>query len=599
MVTPPKKRLLSVFRLDFLTRLLFVAFVLLGLRLSYLQIVKGENFRKRVSSQSTRRLWLPASRGLIKDRNGELLAYNRPERNLTYEASRYNKHAQSNAVTRLSSLLLSPPNTLSANLQPKKRLPDGTAILARDLSEDLFVRVAERSDEIPGLKLDYNSARRYPLGATTGHLTGYTGIIHEDDPRLEDRTRYHINDIVGREGLEYSCDATLHGKNGRRMVEVDRVGRYSGILIEEEAEAGFDITTTLDIRLQKAAEAALVGKVGAAVVIDCRNGEVLALVSSPGYDPNLFIGGISSSNYALLRDNPDHPLLNRATQGLYPLGSVFKLVTSLAGLEKGVFTPKTVYYDTGVFKIGDREVKNFHKKAYGNVTLKDALKHSINSFFCYYANPIGAENLANCARSLGLGNRTGLELPSEAYGQIPTPTWKKNIQKESWYPGDTVNLSIGHGFILVTPVQVARLAAAIANGGDVLPLTVIKSISKNGRETAYKKDLSGGFHTEFKPESLRAVREGMYAVVNEIGGSGSRVKNKVKNLVVAGKTGSAMLGKHTYAWFAAFAPYENPEIAVAVVIENATTGGTDAAPVAGDIFRVYEKIRQTKKDKDN
>ncbi|MBR5623786.1 penicillin-binding protein 2 [bacterium] len=591
MVRLSRNRLLSFFRLEILARLILVIFVLITLRLAYLQLYKGDNYRRRVTNQSTRKVWVNATRGEILDRNGEIIAYNSPERNVLYEASVYSKRAQSNAVTRLAYLLRCLPGELSENLKPKKRLPDGTAILARNVSESSFTRVAERSDEIPGLKLDYEAARRYPFGSLFGHVTGYTGLIRASDKRLQDPAAgpYHINDIVGREGMEYVCDDILHGRNGRRMVEVDRVGRYTGILLQEDAVPGQDIITTLDLRLQRAAAEAMKGKVGAAVMVDIKSGEILALVSSPSYDPNLFIGGISQTNYALLRDDPNHPLLNRATQGLYPLGSVFKLVTSLAGLETGVFTAKTIYHDDGEFQIGNHTIHNYHKAVYGSITLEDALRVSCNTFFCYYANQIGADNLAKYARALGLGDRTGVELPSEAYGQVPTPIWKKNIQGESWYPGDTVNLAIGHGFILVTPVQIARMAAALATGGDVMPLTLIKGLRQGGVTIAYNGEKPPVRHSEFKPEALQAVREGMYAVVNKPNGSGRRAK--VKGLTLCGKTGSAMLGRKTFAWFASYAPYEDPEVALAIVVENATSGGTDAAPIAGEIYKTYSKVR--------
>lgn len=594
MVRLPRSRLLSFFRLEILARIILGAFILLALRLAYLQLIKGENYRRKVTNQSTRKVWMNATRGEILDRNGQIIAYNSPERNVAYEASVYSKRAQSNAVTRLAYLLRCLPGEISKNLAREKRLPDGTAILARNVTEGSFTRVAERSDEIPGLILDYEAVRHYPYGSVFGHVTGYTGLIRANDKRLkEGREPYHINDIVGREGMEYSCDEILHGRNGRRMVEVDRVGRYTGVLLQEDAVSGQDIVTTLDLRLQKAACDAMKGKVGAAVVVDVKNGEVLAMVSSPSYDPNLFIGGISHTNYALLRDDPNHPLVNRATQGLYPLGSVFKLVTSLAGLETGVFTSKTIFHDTGKVQVGDHVIHNYHKAVYGDINLEDALRVSCNTFFCHYANAIGADNLAKYARALGLGDKTDVELPSEAYGQVPTPIWKKNIQGESWYPGDTVNLSIGHGFILVTPVQIARMAAALATGGKVMPLTLIKSLRYNGVETVYKGEKPPVRYSEFKPEALKAVREGMYAVVNKPAGSGRRAK--VPGITICGKTGSAMLGKKTFAWFASYAPYEEPEVAMAIVIENATSGGTDAAPVAGEIYKTYVKIR---KDKD-
>jgi penicillin-binding protein 2 len=438
--------------------------------------------------------------------------------------------------------------------------------------------------------------RKYPGNTIASHVVGYVGKVSEKNPALISG-QYSLNDLVGKTGIEKEFEADLHGQNGQKIVEVDRKSLFVETLDQQPPIPGNDIILTLDRTLQETLERSFSNRVGAAVAIDPRNGEVLALVSSPAYNPNFFVGRVPAREYRELIANPDRPLFNRAIQGQYPLGSVFKVITALAGLETGVITADTVYHDTGKFQIGtSRPWRNFRNSRHGNITLLSALRVSCNTFFCNYSVRIGIDNLSHYAKMFGFGQKTGIELPSEASGLVPTKAWKRKVRKESWYPGDTVNLSIGHGDLLVTPVQVARMAAAIGNGGMLVHPRLVSGYAI-GRDITRTRSKEIPEMVDVSQKSLSLVRQGMWEVVNTENGSGRRAR--VPGLVMGGKTGSAKLGPKTYAWFIAFAPFEYPRLAIAIVIEDAQTGGRDAAPIARDAFASYFDINLSSENADD
>jgi len=407
-----------------------------------------------------------------------------------------------------------------------------------------------------------------------------------------------MNDLVGKTGIEKEFESELHGQNGQKIVEVDRMSLFVETLDQQPPIPGNDIILTLDRTLQETLERSFSNRVGAAAAIDPRNGEVLALVSAPSFNPNFFVGHVPAREYRELISDPDRPLFNRAIQGQYPLGSVFKVITALAGLETGTITADTIYHDTGKFRIGNsRPWSNFRNSSHGNINLLTALRVSCNTFFCNYSVKIGVDNLALYAKMFGFGSKTGIELPSEAKGLVPTRKWKRKYRKESWYPGDTVNLSIGHGALLVTPLQVARMAAAIGNGGVLMHPRLVRGYAI-GRAVKQTRSKEGPEVLAVSEESLALVRKGMWEVVNTENGSGRRAR--LPGLVMGGKTGSAKLGPKTYAWFIAFAPFDNPRLAIAVVVEDARTGGQDAAPIARDAFAAFFDINLSNpKSEDN
>ncbi len=555
-------------------------------QLVFLQLVRGHTFREKAGSQSLRRLWLPALRGRIYDRNGMLLAGNRPSFDIDVSVDELTARQRTNIVRHLALLLRKPESNLWFKLGPRKRLPYTPARIAHDISFSNVVRVAERLNELPGIEISVNPVRYYPGGSRACHLLGYVGNVPPEHPRLLSRD-YSIHDRVGVTGIERVCEDLLHGRNGKKTVQVDHASHYVETLEQLPPVPGHDVILTIDATLQETLEQALGDRVGAAAAIDPRNGDILALVSSPGFDPGFFVGTVTRDEFAALRDDKRRPMFNRAISSRYALGSVFKLITAIAGLESGVITPETVFYDPGVFRLGRMRVRNFRGHKYGRMKLPYALRVSCNTFFCNYSCDIGVANIATYARLFGFGNKTGIELPAEAEGILPDPAWKRIHRRLPWYPGDTVNLSIGHGFLSVTPLQVACMTAAIANGGTWYPPRLIRSYSVGGDVLSTSRDRLP-VPLPVKKETLDLVRKGMWEVVNTQNGSGRR--SSLPNVVVAGKTGSAMLGPETYAWFAAFAPFEHPELAIAIVVEHAVTGGRDAAPVAREAFASYFDI---------
>ena len=585
MALKPKqnKRFTPELRYLLLQLMLVLLFVGIVGQLAFLQIVKGPYYRSRVARQSLRKVWLPALRGKIYDRSMTLLAENRPGFDLDLSLNELNRRSLSNVLKHLSVLLHKPESNLWLNLNPGKRFSFEPAKIASDISVDSATRIAERLHELPAVDITVNPLRFYPARNLASHIVGYVGKISRDDPRLLSG-EYSMHDLVGKNGIEREYEYILHGQDGQKIVEVDRKSLFVEVLDRQPPVPGNDIILTIDLPLQAALEQALSNRIGAAVAIDPRNGEVLAMVSSPAYDPNFFVGPVPADQFSVMLNDPRRLFFNRAVQGQYPLGSVFKLMTAVSGLESGVISSNTSYADSGKYSLGDMTVRNFHNARYGRINLLYALRVSCNTFFCNFSTKIGVDTISYYASLFGFGRKTDIELPYEASGLIPSKQWKRDTQHLPWYPGDTVNLSIGHGFLLVTPLQVACMTAAIANNGTLYPPRLVRGYTV-GRTINPVAPPAEPLHIPVSSETLKLVQRGMWEVVNTDNGSGKRAA--LPGVVIAGKTGSAMLATKTYAWFAAYAPFSNPRIAIAVVVENAQTGGRDAAPIARKAFAEY------------
>ena len=581
----PKKQenYVSSWRYVFLASLIGLIFSIIAGQLLYLQIVKGEYFRKKSSNQSVRKLWVPALRGSIYDRNGVLIAGNKPAFNLDVNVDNLTKRQITNLVKQLSSMLRKPEKSIWNRLNPKKRLPYTDARLVENISFSNVVRVVERLNEIPEVKIRVRPLRDYPNGNFASHIIGHMGKVTPNHPKLLSR-EYSMHDRVGISGIELVCENVLHGRNGKKIVQVDRSSKYVETLDNLPSVPGHNVILTIDAELQKAIEKAMSNKVGSAVAINPKNGEILALVSTPGFDPSVFASTISAKDYKALVNDENRPLFNRAISSRYTLGSVFKIITAIAGLESDILTPDTVFHDPGVFRLGKMRVRNYRNHNYGTMGVAYALRVSCNTFFCTYGIKIGIKNIANYARLFGFGKKTGVELPSESSGLLGGRMWKRKTKDLPWYPGDTVNLSIGHGYLIVTPIQVASMIAAVANGGIRHQPYIISGYSFEGNFTPVD-NVKKSIPIPVTKENMDIIRRGMWEVTNTKNGTGRRCK--VPGIVIAGKTGSAKLNNQTLAWFAAFAPFENPEIAIAVIVEEATTGGRDAAPVAQAAFIEY------------
>jgi len=582
-----KKKHVNQQRYFFLITIIGLLFLIISAQLFFLQIVKGSYYKKKSGIQRLRRVWKPALRGKILDRNLKILADNRYSYNVDIRISEIsssrNTKDLTNVIKKLNNLLGISEKKMWDNIGPRKHFPYAPARVAPDISFSKYTRVAERLNELPGVELAETPVRYYPAGDLVCHLLGYVGKVYPKHPKLISG-EYYIHDRVGRSGIEKTCENVLHGKNGKKLLQVNHASHFDKVVDELPPVPGHDVILTIDLDLQKVLVEELEDKIGAAVAINPQNGEVLALVSSPGFDPNTFV-----EDYLVLREDKNKPMFNRAVTGKYPPGSIFKLMTGLAGLEANVITPDTIYHDTGKLKLGRVTIRNFRGYKHGDLKLAEALRVSCNTFFCFFSLKIGAKKIAEVANLFGFGKLTGIEIPAESAGTLPSPLWKKKTKRVSWYPGDTMNLSIGHGFLQVTPLQIASMTATLANDGIWHPPSLIKHYRISGNYVPPNKS-SMSIPIPLKNKNFETIKYGMWEVVNMPNGSGRRAK--LPNLVIAGKTGSAEVRKNmTYAWFTGFAPFENPKLAVAIVIEDAETGGRDAAPIAKAIFKSYFDVK--------
>ena len=486
--------------------------------------------------------------------------------------------------------------------------------IATDVNEEIVAQISERNSDFPGVSIETEASRTYLTGNLAAHVIGYTGKIKEEDYK-EQKDIYDIDDIVGKTGIEYLYEELLRGKDGIKQVEMSVDGTITGEYVSENAIAGSDIVLTIDSNLQQVTQTALencINKIksggfsekydaqgGAAVVMNVNTGEVLATASYPTYEPQWFVGGISQENWAYLRDDTRHPQLNKAIQSAYAPGSIFKMVTAIAGLESGAVTSRERIRDTGVYKKyrGEWECWYFtsYHKGHGYLNVTQALQHSCNYFFYETGDRMGIETLGKYALHFGLGKKTGIELPSEKAGSVSNTIING--------PGDTLNASIGQGNNSFTPMQVAKYISTIANGGTVVEPTIIKSIiNSNGAEASREKiekytHETLGIETsndgiQISAESIAIAKEGMRMATSQAGGTAYSVFKNF-NVEVAGKTGSAeTTGKDIFdndkvnAWFVCFAPFDQPEVAVVVMIENGGHGNY-AAEVSRDILTQY------------
>jgi penicillin-binding protein 2 len=574
----------------------FAALLLLCLRLWHLQATEGEHFRALSENNRLRLKWMAAPRGIIYDHKGRVLVDNRP----SFDVVVVPEDAP-DLETTLSSLALhlSDGKELANGVLPRdpRRPPYEGVVVKQDVDWPTLVAVETHQPDIPGVSIEVQPKRRYPANGSAAHLLGYVGEVSPAELTL--LSNYRMGEVIGKFGTEKQWDKYLHGQRGFQNIEVDSMGRRLRMLKEIEAQSGFDLVLTLDWDIQSAAEEAMTGKEGTLVVLDPRDGAVLAMVSRPAFDPNIFARGIRPEEWQELTTSSLHPLTNRAIQGQYPPGSSFKIVLAVAALEKGEITPSTRFFCPGGFWFGGHFFHCWRKGGHGGVDLRRALVESCNVYFYQVGQRLGVDTIAAYARKLGLGLPSGIALDHERGGVIPDSAWKKKVLGAPWYAGETLSVAIGQGYVSVTPLQMATLAAAIANGGTVYRPYLVRRV-----QTA-----EGEVVREYHPEAIQAtgigkktldfVRQAMQDVVNSPSGTGK--KAQLPNVIVAGKTGTAQAvpglgGKGTklprryrdHAWFVAFAPVQDSEVAVACLIEHAGEGGgAAAAPVVRQVLEKY------------
>jgi penicillin-binding protein 2 len=545
----------------------------------------------------------PADRGLLLDRRGNVLAQNRPcfEVYLVPEDLR----GQSDVIEQAAQFLNLNPDDIREKLRnSKRRAPFKPVKIKPDIEWNELALLESNRVHLPGLLVEVSPKRTYRYGTLASHLIGYLGEVDENDIRQWKDAPYRMGTLIGKYGVEYQWETDLRGVDGGRQIEVDAVGREIRPIRSVESFPGNNLVLTLDLDLQRVAEEAFQDKNGVLVAMDPRNGRILAMLSKPSFDPDLFARNISAEEWKALMENPFHPLQNKGIQGQYPPGSVFKIITALAGLESGTLTPNTSFYCTGAFFYGNRDFRCWKEGGHGTINLRRAIAESCDTYFYQAGLKIGVDTIARYATEFGLGKKTGIALPHERPGIVPSSTWKKKKFGVPWYSGETLSYAVGQGYLIVTPIQLVTFMSAVANGGRLFLPQVVERV-----EDIYGKTLrdylpveTGRAHVSEK--SLQFVQEALMAAVNEPHGTGNVCA--LKDIKVAGKTGTAQvvrmaqdwkkgdalkmpLKHRDHAWFASYAPFEAPQLAVIVLAEHGGFGAAAAAPIAKQI---YEKFFQ-------
>ncbi len=586
--------------------LVVVSFLCLWMRVWYLQILKWQYLTGLSENNRVRMVTLPANRGMIKDRNGETLVSIRPAFNLylTPEDAGDLDHS----LDKMSPKISFDREKLKKAMARSKSFKE--VLIKGDISREEVAFIEENNMSLPGIHIRAEPLRNYVFNNLASHTLGYLGEISKASLESLKDPKYKQGDFVGKNGLENIYESILRGEKGYKEVEVDVSGRELKSLRKLPPESGNNLILTLDVRIQQELEKLMVGTVdqnmnGSVVVMKAQTGEIIAMTSSPSFDPNKFAAGISPQNWNALVTDEWHPLQNRSIHGQYPPGSTYKIITALAGLEEGVIKPDTSIFCPGHFRLGRGRYRCWKKSGHGPMNLHDAMVQSCDVYFYTIGHRLGINTIAKYAKRFGLGSSTHLGLSQEKRGLVPTTQWKLLNKKEPWLLGETISASIGQGYNLVTPIQQASMMASVANGGILLKPYLVKRIEGPDGKTRkeFFPNIVGQLGVD--PDHLEQVRKALRDVVNGTRGTGKR--SRLKNIIVSGKTGTAQVVRmksneelekgevipvryRDHAWFVAFAPYEKPEIAVAIIIEHGGHGGATAAPIARKIFKKYFKL---------
>lgn len=575
-----------------------LTFTALSTRLAYLQIFRGSQYRSMAKENSLKLVLIPPSRGRLLDRNREILAGRKPNQRLLFEARAESNIDPKEVMERLEKLVpLSTRYLQEAKRQIRKSR--GTPVLLKEhLNWEELSKVEFHTPDLPGVTIDVGEMRDYPLGEMTAHSIGYVyTVAPEDNPNSPLLKMPGFK--IGKSGIEKALEETLQGQAGVRSVEVNVHGMHISEVSRKESVAGKDVMLTMDARLQKFVAERLGEESGSVVVMDVKTGDVLAFVSNPAFDPNRFSEGIRTDYWNQLRENPRTPLLNKASAGMYPPGSTFKMMTGLAGLEAGVITPKTRFYCPGHFYLGSHRFNCWKEEGHGSVNLKQAIERSCDTFFYNVGQRLKIEQLAETSRKFGLGSPTGILIPGEKGGLIPDEAWKKRVHKQAWQGGDTVNAAIGQGYVLTTPLQLAVMCARLVNGGYAVTPQMLLNNAEDALHTNHFDPV------QVSQEHLAPILEGMQAVVNSPNGTayGKRILEVGKEM--GGKTGTAQVRRiiqrgmnqnqlpwemRHHALFVGYAPVDKPRFCVSVVIEHGGGGSSAAAPVAKDILEKVQSL---------
>jgi len=546
-------------------------------RLVQLQIVEGERNRRLADENRIRIARRLAPRGNIYDRRNQLLASSRLAYSVSVIPEELALAGGGDACARLAELMELPSDDVRAALGRERPLRYEPAVIFPDAPQDAVARLEEYSVYLSGVSVRSDAVRYYPQGTLAAHVLGYVRQISAQELANPESAGYRPHDLIGKAGIEKVAEQFLRGVDGGDQIEVDARGRRVRTLGTVAPRPGQDVWLTLDLELQRAAEAALAGRAGAVVALDPRDGAVLVLASHPTYNPNVFVGALSPEAWRDIT-GPGHPQHNRATMSRYPPGSLFKIVTAAAALESGACDTESMFRCDGAYRIGRWSLRCWKRAGHGTIGFFRGFAQSCNVMFATLGRRVGPERLADMGRRFGLGQETSVDLPEEAAGLVPTPEWKRKARREPWYPGDTCQMAIGQGDCLVTPLQVAREVAVVANGGNLVRPHIVARVE--GEESIGGPPAARS--VGLRPETIAALRAGMEGVVAR-GGTAARIATD--RYGIAGKTGTAETpGGEPHAWFAGYAPSDDPQIALAVIVEHSGHGSEVAAPIARYLF---------------
>lgn len=553
-----------------------ILFIMLALALIYTQVIRYPYYSRLSKDNAIRIIPVEGPRGTIYDRNGVELVMDRLSFNvaLVYQELKNRD--------RLTKLLVNTLGMVRADVEDAidaaARRPYAPVTVVDDIDKDKAFMLEEESFNVRGLVIQTKSVRHYLYNNVGAHIFGYLSEISEAELDSMKEYGYRARDLIGRDGVEKYYDEILTGIDGGIQIQVDNRGRQVKTLGLKEPVKGKDLYLTIDINLQSICDKALEGKTGAVIVMNPNTGEILALSSAPGYDPNIFVSpGDSSQRVKLIKDRRARPLLNRAISGLYQPGSVFKIVIAMAALESGRIDRQTRFNCSGLFTLGKGKFACWKELGHSSQNVVDALMNSCNVFFYNTGRALGVDNIEEYAKLFGFGRKTGIDLPDEARGVVPGRFWKKVIKKDNWYEGDTVNYSIGQGYLLVTPVQILEMISAVANDGKMVRPHIVKKIDSLDVNPVQRRDLN------FSQKNIKTVKDGLFKVVNAENGTGKRAMPE--GVIAAGKTGTAQNpGGRTHAWFCGFAPLNGARVSLVVFLEHGGKGGLEPSELAKEIF---------------
>ncbi|MEG6586547.1 penicillin-binding protein 2 [Dendrosporobacter sp. 1207_IL3150] len=566
------------------------------IRLVWMQLLQGPQYKKVADENRIRQIVSQAPRGTIYDKNGAVIVSTRPAFAISVIPSEYTNPEEATVI--LANILGISSEKIDKLVKEANDNPFTPVRIKRDVDAAIIAKIQERKYYLPGVIVEAIPIRHYVYKELAAHVLGYIGGISEAEYQKRKHQGYSSTDLVGKDGLEKILEEDLRGKDGGLQVEVNAMGEEVQVVGNKPAVPGKGIVLTLDANLQKAAEEALNNQIniarqighpakgGSVIVLDVNAGRILAMASSPSFDPNLFASGISTKDWNKLINDPDFPLTNKAIQNAYPPGSVFKIVTAAAALDMGYTTPKEIFDDRGVYVLNGWSFYGWNTKGLGKLDIAGALSWSSDPAFYELGHRMGIDNLASYALTFGYGKLTGIKLFGEDAGLVPTQQWKTDTYGQEWYPGETLIAAIGQGYYLATPIQQAVLLMAVANGGIMYrPMIVDKILNPDSIIVLEQAQPEVVRTVYLSPEIWDTIRKGLIQVTTE--GTGASVF-KGMSIPVAGKSGSSETGKGTvHSWFSSYAPADKPAIVVTALVEDGGDGSVSAAPIVRKVIESY------------